>query len=140
MRKIGSSSGFSLIEVLIAIVLLGITLVPAMEALQTSIKSSEIGSHSLRQHYLLFGKMEEVLADDFATLDAAATVAGAYSTLSSYSDVSGTDPLAVYLSRYDVDNADADDDPYTGVDEVIWVRAEYQGSPLSFETLVLPDA
>lgn len=135
-----NSSGFSLIEVLIAIAILGVALVPAMDALQTSLKSSEISSSSLRQHYLLFGKMEEVLSNDFLTLDAAATAAGSHSDLSSYSIVGGSDPLLVYLSRYDIDNADADGDPFTGVDEVIWVRSEYQGTSLSFETLVLPDA
>lgn len=132
------SSGFSLIEILIVIVVLGLTLVPAMNALQVSIKSSELGSDSLRQHYLLFGKMEEVLAEDFATLDAAATAAGSATTPSSYS--SNLDGFIVYLSRYDTDNADTDDDSFTGVDEVIWVRTESKGSTLYFETLVLPDA
>ena len=55
----------------------------------------------------------------------------------SYSDVSGsTDRRLVYIAKYDADNADADDDGFTGVDdEILWVRVEIENTPFEFETL-----
>ena len=45
----------------------------------------------------------------------------------------------VYLWRYDGDNADADNDPFTGIDpELLWMKVEIENSPLSFETLLTP--
>ncbi len=131
-----SSSGFSLIEVLIAIVILGIALVPAMDALRTGMKSAGIHQDFQEQHYHLMSKMEEVLAGSFSDLDAAATVAASPDNPSSYSD-SGNN-LNVFIARYDADNADADDDVFTGVDEIIWVRTQLIDSGLVFESLVAP--
>ncbi len=134
MKK--SSAGFSLIEVLLATVILGIALVPAMNALRTGIKSTEIHQDFQDQHYHLMSKMEEVLAESFADLDLAATVAASPDNPSTYSD-SGNN-LNVFLARYDADNADADGDVFTGTDEMIWVRTQLIDSGLVFESLVAP--
>ncbi len=128
------SSGFSFVEVLIATVLLGIALVPAMNALRTGVKATEIHQNTSEQHYYLMSQMETVLVESFSSLDAAA---GASTTPSSYSDAA--ENYNVYLSRYDADNADADDDVFTGTDNIIWVRTELIDSGLAFETLVVPE-
>ena len=43
----------------------------------------------------------------------------------------------VFLSRYDGDNADADDDPFTGTDDgLLWVRVAIDGSEQAIETVI----
>ena len=44
--------------------------------------------------------------------------------------------LVVYLSPYDGDNADADDDPYTGTDpDLLWIGVEIEGSVHQLQTV-----
>ena len=129
--------GFSYAEVLVAITLVAVTLIPTLEALQTGIQGAGIHeSHTVNQHQL-FAKMEEVLAEPIEALDAAAQAAGNASTPTNYSDTAGTpNRRLVFLSRYDGDNADADDDPFTDVDDgFIWVRVEIEATVHTMETL-----
>ncbi len=129
------TSGFSLIEVLIAIVILGITLVPAMNALRTGMKGTEVHQNFQEQHYLLTSKMEEVLAEPFSDLQAVATAAAHPLVNSSYSDAT----FYVYVYPYDVDDSDNDHDVFTDDDlDVIWVEVELVDSGMSLETLAAP--
>ena len=129
-------SGFSYVEVLIASVLIAISLVPAMEALRTGILATGAHRSQVSRHGGIAGKMEEVQAQRFALLEDAEVAAGGGA--SSYSDTPGTpDRRVVLLSRYDGDNADADDDPLTGTDDdLLWVRIEIEGTALGVESLV----
>lgn len=131
-------SGFSYIEVLVATVLVAMSLVPALEALQTGILGSRVYREVVEQHHHLQARLEKVLAEPMVALEAAALAAGSPIMLSSYSEPPGTDRrLLVYLSRYDGDNADSDDDPFTGTDAgLLWLRVEIENSPDSVETLV----
>ncbi len=135
-------SGFSLVEVLVATVLIAIVLVPAMDALLPGIQGSGIHQTRSEDHYQLLGKFEEVLAEPFNSLDAEAVATGNPTTpTTTYSDVyiypNGRQIRRnIFLSRYDGDNADADDDPFTGTDEgLLWVQGTIAGSSLRFETL-----
>ena len=139
--KHSKMSGFSLVEVLVSVVLIAIVLVPAMEALLPGIQGSGIHETRSEDHYRLMGKIEETLAEPFASLDAAAITASNPTTPTIYSD-DFTYPNGrqirrnIFISRYDGDNADADDDPFTGTDEgLLWVQGVIAGSSLSFETL-----
>jgi prepilin-type N-terminal cleavage/methylation domain-containing protein len=134
-------AGFSLVEVLVATVLIAITLVPAMDALLPGMAGGGIHETRSEDHYQLLAKIEETLAETFASLDAAAIAAGNPTTPTSYSDVF-TYPDGrqitrnIFLSRYDADNADADDDPFTGTDAgLLWVQGIIAGSSLRIETL-----
>lgn len=135
------SAGFSYVEVLIATLLIAVTLVPAMDALLPASTGSSIHESRGEDHYRLNGRLQEVLAEPFASLDAAALVAGSPTTASSYSDVytyaDGRQITRnIFISRYDGDNADADNNPFTGGDEgLLWLRAVIAGSALSIETL-----
>lgn len=131
----GGSSGFSYTEVLVASLLLAVSLVPALEALQTATLGSGIHASRVVAHRLLTAKMEEVLAERFASLEAAEVAAGGAPT--AYSDpVASPDRRLVYLSRYDGDNADADGDFFTGTDDgLLWVRVEIEGTSLALESL-----
>jgi Tfp pilus assembly protein PilV len=67
-----SQTGFSYVEVLVATVLIATALVPALDALQPGIQASQIHHVQTENRYLLTAKMEAVLAEPFADLDAAA--------------------------------------------------------------------
>lgn len=131
------SSGFSHVEVLLATVLVTMALVPALDALHAGLLGAEIHTSFAADHYEVRGRLEGVLAEPFAALDDAATAAGGPSVPTSYSDLAGPpERLVVFLSRYDGDNADGDDDPFTGVDEdVLWVRVAIEGTVHVLETL-----
>ena len=135
-------AGLAYIEILLAILLITITLVPALEALQPAVNGAGIHADRLADHYQLTGRLEELLAESYGDLDDAATAAGDRFTPSAYSDVV-TQPDGrqltrnVFLSRYDTDNADADNDPFTGIDDGLpWVRVEFAGTADGMETLV----
>ena len=130
--------GFSYIEVLVATVLIVTALIPAMDALHNGVNASAVYKQRVVAHYRLSSLMEEVLSEPFATLDAAATSAGGPGVATSYSDPSGTtDRRIVYLSRYDGDNADSDNDPFTGIDaDLLWVSVGYENSKDWLDTLV----
>ena len=134
-------AGLTYVEVLVATLLIVTALVPAMEALQPGIAGAGIHKTLAEDHYQLVGRLEAVLAEPFADLDDAATAAGDRSVPTSYSDVftypDGREITRnVFLSRYDADNADADDNPFTGTDpDLLWVRVEIAGYALSIEGL-----
>ena len=135
-------AGFSYVEVLIATVLIAITLVPAMEAFLPGTKGVAYTESLVEDRYQLTAKLEDVLASSFSDIDTAATAAGSPMVASSYSDVV-TYPDGrqitrnVFLSRYDGDNADANNNPFNGIDAgLIWVRVEINGSNLTIESLI----
>ena len=136
-------AGISYIEVLISVVLIAIVLVPAMEALQPGMAASGIHEIIAEDHYRLTGKFEEVLAEPFADLDAAAIAAGSPTTATlSYSDVfsypNGRQiSRNVFIAQYDGDNADSDNNPFTGTDDgLLWVQVTIAGSGASIESLI----
>lgn len=127
-------SGLTMVEVLVAVSLLAVLLVPALHALHTGFIGVEIHTDYSRNHYRLVSRMETVLSESHSDLEAAA--AGP-STPSSYSDVAGPpDRILVYIAPYDVDDADTDADPFTGADDgVLWVRVAIEGSVLDLASL-----
>jgi len=131
-------TGASYIEVLIASVLIVISLVPMTNAVRGAIDSSAMHEDTAIQHLHMIARLEDVLAEPFSSLEAAATEAGSTSVPTSYSDSEGSDNRRlVYLSLYDGDNADSDGDPFTGVDPgLMWIRTEIEGTLISVESLV----
>ena len=135
-------AGLTYVEVLVAIVLIMVVLVPALDALQPGVTGAGIHASRSEDHHRLAGHMEFVLAQPFADLDTAALAAGSPATPSSYSDiVTHADGRQVtrnvFLSRYDSDNADVDNDPFTGTeDDLLWLRVEIANTADALETLV----
>lgn len=135
-------AGFAYIEVLIATLLIVVTLLPAIEALYPAVAGAGVHGSRLEDHYQLAGRMEEMLAEPFADLDEAATAAGNETTPTTYSDtVTHADGRQitrnVFLSRYDADNADADNNPFTGTEaDLLWVRVEIDGTTDGMESLL----
>jgi len=134
----GRQAGVSYVEVLIATALIAISLVPMTNAVRDAIDGSAVHEDTAISQLHMLAKLEDVLAQAFSSLETAATEAGSASVPTSYSDPDGSDNRRlVYLSLYDGDNADSDDDPFTGVDAgLMWIRTEIEGTLMSVESLV----
>jgi Tfp pilus assembly protein PilV len=130
-------SGLSYVEVLVATLLITVALVPMIEALAPGVQGSALYRQQAESHYALTGKLETVLAEPFADLDAAATAAGAYTAPTSYSDLAAVVPHQVFIWRYDADDADADGNVFTGgEDDLLWVQVQSQNGNQALETLL----
>lgn len=131
-------SGLSYVETLIAVTVLGVALVPALEMLTTALRSGAVGEAVLQDQQRLATRMETVRAEPFATLDTAALAAGSPTTPSSYSDPGGGPArVLVFLSRYDADNADGNGNPFNGTDPgLLWVRVAIENTSYDLTTLV----
>lgn len=134
----GRQRGFGYVEALVAVVLLAIVIVPALDALTNTVRSAPLADQDDDLWQAVANKLSEVSAARFDDLDAAASMAGNPTTASLYSDASTVSPqVLVYLSRYDGDNADGDNNPFTGTDaDLIWIRAVISDPPVEMSTLV----
>ena len=129
-------SGLSYIEVMVAVLFLSVALVPMMNSFAPGIQGSTEHRQSAEKHYVLRGAMETVMAESFFDLDAAATEAGDHETATLYSDPDAAVPYVVYIWRYDADNADGDNDPFTGGEnDLLWIRVEIVNGTHSLQTL-----
>ena len=130
--------GLSYVEVLVAVALLAVCLVPVLEALQPAMLGTSISESLVTEQARLQSRFEEVLAEPFSHLEAAAAVAASPAVATNYSDVPGTeDRLLVYIGPYDGDNADGDSNPFTDTDaDLLWVRVVAEDSGHARECLV----
>lgn len=130
--------GFGYVEALVAVMLLAIAIIPALDALTNTVRGAPLPDRDDDLWLAVANKLSEVAAARFDDLDAAASMAGSATTPSMYSDASTTTPqVLVYLSRYDGDNADGDSNPFTGTDaDLIWIRAAISDPPVEMSTLV----
>lgn len=127
-------------ELLIATLLIVMLLVPALDAMQSGIQGSGVHTGLARNNFRVIAKLEELLARPFAELQAQADAVGDSTVLipPPYSDPPGTtDRRRVFIARYDGDNADIDDDVFTGVDDgLLWVRITINRTNYDIRTLV----
>ena len=135
-------AGFTYIEVIVATALIVISLVPALDALSIGVKAGTVHESTTVDHYYLTARLEELLSEPWNELDAEALAVNNPNTPSAVYSGSVATPdgrtllRQVYLSRYDADNADADDDFFTGTDEgLLWVKVELEGMGRSLERL-----
>lgn len=131
-------AGFTFVEVLVAIVLITVALIPTIDALQPATLGSGIHRSHTAQHYHLTAKLEELLAEPFGTLDDEALAINDPTVASTFYSDATTEPARrlVYLSRYDADNADGDSDFFTGKDAgLVWLRIEIAGTRQAIEGL-----
>ena len=130
--------GFAYTEALVATVILAIALVPASEAFRSAQQHGELSRQRLALTYRALAGMETVLAASFNALDAEAVKTGGTTASTVWSDPAGTaDRRLVYVAPHDIDNADGDDNPLTGVEAgVVQVRLEVVGTTIAFQTLV----
>ena len=136
-----AQSGFSYLEVLVATILIAIMLVPALDAMQSGIQGSSIHAELARNQYRMISSMEQTLALPFSELLEQADLVADSTVLipPPFSDPAGTESRRlVFLARYDGDNADTDDDPFTGTDAgLLWLRVTIEDSPHALETVIV---
>jgi hypothetical protein len=137
-RSRTGQAGISYAEALLAVVILGAALAPALQTLDSALRGVSVSAGVLQAQQLLATRLENTLAEPFAALDAAAQAAGNQTTPSSYSDPSGgVNRVLVFLSRYDGDNADGNGNPFDGTDAgLLWVRVAIENTPYELTTLV----
>jgi len=129
--------GFSYMEVLVATALIAMTLIPMLDSLKPGLQGSQIHRERAEIHFVLKGKMEQVLSEAFHDLDAEGLASGSPTAPTTYSDTGASVPHQVFISRWDADNADADDDGFTGVeDDLLWVRVATTDGTTDLQTLV----
>ena len=135
--SIRNQIGIAYVEILVATVLIAIALVPMLNSLQAGLQGATLFQKKAEFHHVLTGTVEKVLAEPFNELDNAATAAGAHTNATTYSDMGASIPFKVYLWRYDVDNADNDNNEFTGGEEdLLWVKVTLQDNGQSIETLI----
>ena len=117
---------------MVATLIVASALVPAMDALRSGASAGEVHRRHMIDRQRLLSRMEEVLANGFATLDDAAVSTGNNPAVPSptYSDTAGAaDRIVVTLYRYDGASATASN---TGL---VRVDAAVLGSTLSVSAL-----
>lgn len=130
-------TGLTLVEVLVTMVLLGILLIPAMQALHTGIVGADVHGDMASVNFRLTSQLEVLLAEPFSDLADAASAAGGPGVATTYSESAGPPGrLVVLLAFYDGDNADADGNPFTGGDsDLLWIRVEAEDTIHAVETI-----
>lgn len=121
-------------EVLVAVMIIAVSVIPATNALRQSMDTANADAQGTVNHYRLTGKLEEVLAEPYSVV---ATHAAGLSVPTAYSDAGGTaDRRLVYVSAYDGDNADTDNDPFTGTDAgILLIRVEIEDTVFALQSL-----
>jgi Tfp pilus assembly protein PilV len=128
----GPARGLAYVEVLVALVLVAVALVPALQALQVGVLGSAVAADASSRDSALREKMEQVLALPFATLYAETYVAGGNTTSSvsdALSDPAGADRRIVIVYRTDGSAVSSSD---TGL---LRVRVAWQAGGTALETL-----
>ena len=125
--------GFAYVEVLVALVLVAVVLVPALEALQSGVIGSGVLVKVVDRDALLRAKMEEVLARPFDALNAETFLGGGNTSSSvsaALSDAMGTaNRRLVILYRTDGSALSAAD---TGL---LRIRVVYEAGGTALETM-----
>jgi type II secretory pathway pseudopilin PulG len=133
--------GFTYIEILVATTLLVVSLVPALDALSVGVRGATVHRTDTVDRYYLSARLEALLAEAYSALDAEALRVNNPATPTAYSDTVTTADgrtlvRQVFLSRYDADNADNDNNFFTGTDAgLLWIRVELQGTGMRLESL-----
>lgn len=125
-------AGLSYVEVLVATVIATAALAPALEALRDGAAAAGVHRSLLSERQRLVSRIEEVLANRFATLDAEAVATNNSPTTPSptYSDAAGTsNRIVVMLYRFDGSAATSSN---TGL---VRIDASVERSTLSLSTL-----
>ncbi|MFK8017947.1 MAG: type II secretion system protein [Gammaproteobacteria bacterium] len=134
MNSNSCQRGVSYTEVLVAIVLISLIALPTAQSIQSALTSARQSIDDANHRFALQSLLETTLVDDFASLSSRA---GGSTTPAASSALADGETLDLYIASWDIDNADGDDDPFSGADdEVLWVRVQLRGTRLTLSTLV----
>lgn len=132
-------NGLSYVEILIAITLIAVALVPAINALFPAMIGSANYRSDSEQHYHLAAKLETVLAENYTVLDEEAVGLADRTTPSMlFSDTAGSEQRRlVFLSRYQPGDALVPIASFTTDDVgMLWVSVSLENDDLKLESLV----
>lgn len=135
MRR--SASGYAYVEILLAVSLLAICLAPMLESLAAGLGQQRLQAEYETAIYSAQSRMQTLRTDSFASLRTEALNVGDPTVPTTYSDAATVSPqLLVYLSLYDHDNADGDNDPFTGGDTgLLWMRVATARGDIDYQIL-----
>ncbi len=119
-----ATAGYAYVEVLIAVVLVATCLAPMVETIAQAVRIQTQQADQRDALHSTTSLMEQTLSTRYQALDLEAVAVNDATVATAYSDPTGTDnQRLVYLARYDIDNADSDNDPLTGGDAgLLWIR------------------
>ncbi len=119
-----ATAGYAYVEVLIAVVLVATCLAPMVETIAQAVRIQTQQADQRDALHSTTSLMEQTLSTRYQALDLEAIAVNDATVATAYSDPTGTDnQRLVYLARYDIDNADSDNDPLTGGDAgLLWIR------------------
>lgn len=127
-----AARGLSYVEVMVAVVLLVVALVPATNALRVAVAGTAVHQSRSADHHRLRAKLEEVAAKPFTQLYALTYAAGgnsASAVKTGLSDAAGADRRVVYLYRTDGSALSTAD---TGL---LRIAVAYENGTTTLETL-----
>jgi type II secretory pathway pseudopilin PulG len=124
--------GFAYLEVIVAIVLIAVALIPALDALKSGVQASSALAEGNSVALHLQEKMQIVLAEPLEALQRAVPTSSPATTPSAYSDVSGSaGRRLVYLAHFD----GATNAVTASTSGLVWVKVAIEGSGHELQTL-----
>ena len=100
VRTVRASPGFSYVEVLVALVLLAVGIVPATDAVRNSLAAPQIVQAAAQSRQCVKNHMEKILAEPYQNLAKAAGLISAVSAVYSLPADTQCDRRNVYVSFY----------------------------------------
>lgn len=129
--------GFSYIEVTVALLLLAICLVPAMEAVRNATRAPLVAQQTGQALACLKTRMEAVAGEPYQLLLNAAGTQTAPSSYSLAADIDGCPVRDVFIARYDPDASPNFTSADTGLLYIaVSTRGASGASPMTLTTLV----
>ncbi len=128
--------GYAYLEVLIAAVVLSVALVPASDALREVVSHTQQQRDLLSINYNTQALFETVLTNPYTTL--AAEISVGSPVASRFSDPAATlHRRIVYILPFDADNADSDDDHFTGAESnLLQIQIVSENTGIEFITVM----
>ncbi len=142
MRGRTAQGGFSLVEVMAAVVVLGLCLWPAVDGLRAALAGSAALPALAVDRAWLLEALDAVRSRPWAELLAAADAVRDPTVPTAYSDTVTTADgrtlvRQVFLARYDGAAAEQGGDPFaSGTGELLWLSVRVAGTPLAATTLL----
>ena len=130
--------GLSYIELILAVILIAISIAPIHSSLNSSLRSYDHSQEIVDDALHVSNLLEQLTNEKYAQLYQKALNAGSHTIATSYSDPpTVANRRLVYLSLWDGDDADSDNDGHTGADAgLLWIKVELEKNNYYIETLI----
>lgn len=139
-----SNGGYTYLEILVALLVFSVALVPATEAIQAALRAvrqdtrpaADGTERTVTDGQAVINKMESLLAKDTATL--AASPSGRSTSHETLSDAANAAPRCLVYTAWYKPEAEQENDRYVETKtNLLWIKVSVEGSGVSATTLVL---